>query len=277
MRSLGSQNPIRTTPLRVVPQSLGAHSQARLLKGSLEQSSMQLAHDSSGFGTGLPKDAVPCEDLVIIGHDVVRTQVSQLAQYRLRRVSRLGHQRRAIASARRSGGFDTLLTARLEALRQKAGQAGEATHGIAEINLSAGESIEVGRLAGFASPLPDRQVPKRDKALEMGMGDRAVYAGGFGRIVNRPFGLVYIKVEKDSSTGPILKRADRAVDLAFLVLAHAASLSAEVGGETGRPTHALLSRPAIEPEMWQSVSKPGPSGCRHDKLPPRCLDSRGQE
>jgi hypothetical protein len=230
---------------------------------------MELADDVSGYGTGLPKDAVPGEDLVIISDDVVRTQGSQLAQHRLRGISRLVHERRAVASARLSGGFDTLLTACLEALRQKASQAGESTHRIAEIDLLASQSIKVGRLAGFSPALSDRQVSERDKTLKMSMRDRSVHAGGFGSIVNRPFALVHIKVEQDPPTGPILKRADRTVDLAYLVLAHSASLSARVGGETDRPTHALLSRHAMEPEVWQSVSKKGRSGSRHGTVPPR--------
>ena len=277
MRSLSSQNPIRAAPFRVVPQSLGAHCQARLLKGSFEQSGMELADDVSGYGTGLPKDAVPGEDLVITDDDVVRTQGSQLAQHRLRGVSRLVHERRAVASARLSGGFDTLLTACLEALRQKASQAGESTNRIAEIDRLASQSIEVGRLARFSPALPDRQISERDKALEMSMRDSSVHAGGFGSIVNCPFGLVHIKVEQDPPTGPILKRADRTVDLAYLVLAHSASLSAHVGGETDRPTHALLLRHAMDPEVWQSVSKKGRFGYRHGTVPPRCLDSQGQE
>jgi hypothetical protein len=255
MRNLGSQNPIRAAPFRVVHQRLGAHCQARLLKGPFKQSSMELADDVSGYGTGLPKDAVPGEDLVIIGDDVVRTEGSQLAQHRLQGISRLVHERRAVASARLSGGLDTLLTACLEALRQKASQAGESTHGIAEIDLLASQSIKVGGLAGFSPALPHRQVSERDQALEMSMRDRSVHAGGFGSIVNRPFGLVHIKVEQDPPTGPILKRADRTVDLAHLVLAHSASLSAHVGGENDRPTHALPSRRAMEPEVWLSVSK----------------------
>jgi hypothetical protein len=120
----------------------------------------------------------------------------------------------------------------LETLRQEAGQAFESTHRIAEINLSAGEPIEVGGLAGFSTSLPDRQVSERDKALEMSVRDSSVHPGGFGRIVNCPFGLVHIKVEQDPPTGPILKRADRAVEVAYLVLAHSASLSASVGGES---------------------------------------------
>jgi hypothetical protein len=214
MRSLSSQNPVRAAPFRVVPQSLGVQRQARLLKGSFEQSGMELADDISGYGTGLPKDAVPGEDPVIIGGDVVRTQGSQLAQHRLPRVSRRVHERRAVAPTRLSGGFDTLLTACLEALRQKAGQAGESTHRIGEIDLLASQSIKVGRLAGFSPPLPDRQVSERDKALEMSMGDRSVHASSFGSIVNRPFELVHIKVEQYSPTSPILERADRTVDLA---------------------------------------------------------------
>jgi len=101
---------------------------------------MELADDVSGYGTGLPKDAVPGEDLMI-GDDIVRTQGSQLAQHGLRGVRRLVHERRAVASARLSGSFDTLLTTRLKALRQKAGQAGESTHREAEIDLLAGQSI----------------------------------------------------------------------------------------------------------------------------------------
>ncbi len=195
MRNLGSQNPIRAAPFRVVPQSLGAHSKARLLKGSFEQSGVELADDDSSCGAGLPKDAVPSEDLVIIGDDVVRTQGRQLAQHRLRGRSRLVHERSAVASARLSGGFDTILTACLEALRQEASQAGESTHRIAEIDLWASQSIKVGRLAGFSPALPDRQVSERHKALEMSMRDRSVHAGGFGSIVNCPFGLLHIKVE----------------------------------------------------------------------------------
>ena len=80
----------------------------------------------------------------------------------------------------------------------------------------------------------------------MSMRDGSVHAGGFGSIVNCPFGLVHIKVEQDPPTGPILKRADRTVDFAYLVLAHSASLSAHVGGETDRPTHAMLSRHAMD-------------------------------
>jgi hypothetical protein len=230
MRWLDSQNPIRAAPFRVVPQSLGAHCQARLLKGPFEQSGVELADDVSGDGTGLPKDAVPGEDLVVVGDDVVGTEGSQLAQHRLRGLSRLAHERRTVAPARLSGGFDTLLTACLEALRQKNSQAAEATHRKAEIDLLAGESIKVGRLAGFPTPLPDNQVSESDKALEMSMRDRSVHACGFGGIVNSPLGLVHIEVEQDPPTGPILKRADRTVDLACLVLAHSASLSAHVSG-----------------------------------------------
>jgi hypothetical protein len=277
MRSLRSQDPIRAAPFRVVTQGLGAHCQARLPKGSFEQSGMELTDDVSGYGTGLPKDAVPGEDLAIIGNDVVRTQRSQLVQHGLRGVSLLVHERRAVPSARLSGGFDTLLTACLEALRQKASQAGESTHRIAELDLLASQSIKVGRLAGFSPALPDRQVSERDKALEMSMRDSSVHAGGFGSIVNCPFGLVHIKVEQDPPTGPILKRADRTVDLAYLVLAHSASLSAHVGGETDRPTHALLSRHAMAPEVRPPVSKKARSRCRHGTVPPRCLDSQGQE
>jgi hypothetical protein len=175
---------------------------------------MELADDFSGYGTGLPKDAVPGEDQVIVGDDVVRTQGSQLVQHRLRGISRRVHEGRAVASPRLSCGFDTLLTACLEAFRQKAGQAGESTNRIAELDLLASQSIKVGRLAGFAPALPDRQVSERDKALEMSMRDRSVHAGGFGSIVNGPFGLVHIEVEQNPPTSPILKRADRAVDLA---------------------------------------------------------------
>jgi hypothetical protein len=185
-----------------------------LLKGSFEQSGMELADDVSGYGTGLPKDAVPGEDLVIIGDDVIRTQGSQLAQHRLRGVSRHAHERRAVAPAGLSGGFDTLLTACLEALRQKASQSRESTHRIGEIDLLASQSIKVGGLAGFSPALPDRQVSERDKALEMSMGDRSVHAGGFGSVINCPFGLIHIKVEQDPPTSPILERADRTVDLA---------------------------------------------------------------
>jgi len=241
MRSLDSQNPISAAPFRVVPQSLGAHCQARLLKGSFEHSGMELANDGSGDGTGLPKNAVPSEDLAVIGHDVVRTQGTQVAQYRLRGVSRLVHERRAVASTRLTCGVDTLQTATLEALRQQGSQSGESTHRVAEIDLLASQPIKVGRLAGFSPALPDRQVSERDKALEMSMRDRSVHAGRFGSIVNRPLGLVHIKVEQDPPTGPILKRADRTVDLACLVLVHCASLSAHADGETDRPTHALLS------------------------------------
>ena len=276
MRSLGSQNPIRAAEFRVVPQSLGAQRQARLLKGPLEQAGLELADDVSGYGTGLPKDAVPGENLAVIGHDVVRTKGSQLLQHRLRGVSRLFHERRAVAPARLPGGFDALLTPCLETLRQKAGQAGEATDRKAEIDLLAGQPIKIGRLAGFSPALPDRQVSERDKALEMSMCDRAVHAGGFGSVVNCPYGLVHIKVEQDPPTGPILKRADRTLDLAYLVLAHAASLSAHVGGETDRPTHACRSRHAMEPGMRPSISKKGQSGFRLGAVPPRCLDSQGQ-
>jgi len=214
MCSLSSQNPIRAAPFRVVPDSFGAYCQARLPKGSFEKSGVELADNVSGYSTGLPKDAVPGQNLVIIGHDVVRTEVSQLAQHRLRGVSRLVHERLAVAPARISGGFDTLLAACSEALRQKASQAGESPHRIAEIDLLASQSIKVGRLAGFSPALPDGQVSERDEALEMSMRDRSVHAGGFSSIVYRPFALVRIKVEQDPPTGPILKRADRAVDLA---------------------------------------------------------------
>ena len=64
MYSLSSQNPIRTAPFRVVPQRLRPYRQARLLKGSFEQSGMELADDGSGCDTGLSKDAVLGEDLV---------------------------------------------------------------------------------------------------------------------------------------------------------------------------------------------------------------------
>ena len=207
---------------------------------------MEFADDVSSCLTGLTKDAVPGEDLVIAGHDVVGTQRSQLAQHRLRRISRLVHERRAVASARLSRSFNTFLTACLEALRQQAGQAGESTHRIAEIDLLASQSIKVGRFAGFSPALPDHQVSERDKALEMAMRDRPVHARGFGSIVNCPFGLVHIKVEQDPPTGPILKRAYRTVDLVDLVLAHSASLSAHVGWEPNRSTQVLLSRHAKE-------------------------------
>jgi hypothetical protein len=247
MRSLGSQNPIRAAQFRVVPQSLGAHCQARLLKGSFEQSGMEFADDLSGCGTGLPKDAVPSDYLVIIGDDIVRTEGAQLAQHGLRGVSSLAHERRAVVSARLSGGFDALRTACLEALRQEAGQAGESTDRIAEIDLMAGQSIKVGRLAGFAPALTDRQESERDKSLEMSMRDRSVHAGGFGGIVNCPFGLVNIEVEQDPPPGSILKRADRTVDLAYLVLAHSASLSAHVGGENRPPNARLAPTPRYRP------------------------------
>jgi hypothetical protein len=188
---------------------------------------MQFANDIFGYRTGLPKDAVPGEDLAIIRDHVVRAQWSQLTEHGLRGVSRFVHERCAVASARFSGGFDTFLTARLETLCQKASQAGESTHRIAEIDLLAGQAIKVGRLAGFSAALPDHQVSKRDEPLEMSMRDRSVDAGCFGGIVNCPFGLVDIKVEQDPPTGPILKRADRMVDFACLVLAHPASLSAQ--------------------------------------------------
>ena len=78
------------------------------------------------------------------------------------------------------------------------------------------------------------------------MRDRSMHAGGFGSIVNCPFGLVHIKVEQYLPTGPILKRADRTVDLAYLVLAHSASLSAHAGAEAdpaGSPlTHTIRRR-----------------------------------
>lgn len=254
MRSLCSQNPIRTTPLRVVPQSLGTHRQACLLKSSFEQSGMELANDDSGYRARLPKYAVAGKDLVIVAHYVVRTQGSQLTQHRLRRVRLLAHERRAVAPSRLSSGFDTLQTACLEALRQEAGQSFESTHRIAEIDLLASQSIKVGRLAGLSTALTDHQVSKRNKPLEMSMRDSSVHAGGIGGIVNCPFGLVHIKVEQDPPTGPILKRADRTVDLACLVLAHSASLSAHVGRESDRPTQALFSRHPMEQDCLRTTS-----------------------
>ena len=241
MRMLGSQNPIRTAPLGVVPHRLGAHRQARLLKSTFEQPRVELADDVSGFDAGLPKDAVSGDDIVIIDDDVIRTQGSQLAQDRLRGPGRLAHERRAIAPARHSGRFDTLLAACLEAFRQKAGQAGEAPHRKAEIDLLVSQSIKVGGLARLSPALPDDQVSERDEPLEMSMGDCSVYAGGLGSIVNRPFGLVHIKVEQDPPAGPILKRTDRTVDFTYILLAHSASLSAHVGGETGRPMYSATA------------------------------------
>jgi hypothetical protein len=233
MLSLGCQNPIRTTPFRIVPQSLDAHRQASLMKGSFEQTGMELADDDSGTRAGLPEDAVPGNDLVIVACDVVSTQGSQLAKHRLRRASLLVHERGAVAPTRLSGGVDTLLTACLEVLRQKAGQPLESTHRKAEIDLSTSQSIKVGRLAGFSTALPDDQISERDKPLEMSMRDSSVHAGGLCSIVNCPLGLVHMKVKQDPPTGPILKRADRAVDLADLALVHSASLSAKVRGPMG--------------------------------------------
>jgi hypothetical protein len=247
MRNLRSQNPVCAAPFRVVPQSLGAQRQAGPLESPFQQSGMELANDVCGYGTGLPKDAVPGEHLVLVDDDVVRTKGSQLAQHSPRRVSQLVHERGAVASACRSGGFDTLLAPCLEALRQKAGQARESTHGICEIDLLASQSIEVGRLAGFSSALPDRQVSERDKALEMSMRDGSVDAGGLCSIVNGPFALMHIKVEQDPPTSRILKGADRTVDLAYVVLTHPASLSAHVG-ETDHPTQAVLARHPGDPK-----------------------------
>jgi hypothetical protein len=222
---------MRATPFRVVPQGVDAQCQARLLKGSFEQSGMELADDVSSYNAGLPKDAVPGQDLVLRGHDVVRTQRNQLPQHRLHGRSRLAHERGTVTPARLSGGFHALLAARLEALRQKNRKAAEATHRKAEIDLLAGQSIEVGGLAGFSPALPDHQVSQGDKALEMSVRDRSMHPRRLGGVVNRPLGLVHVKVEQDPPPGPILKRADRTVDLACLVPAHSASLSAHVRGE----------------------------------------------
>ena len=239
MCSLCSQNPICATPFRVIPESFGAHYQASLLKSSFEQSGMELADDVSGYGTRLPKDAVPGKDLAALGDHVVRAKGSQLAQHGPLRLSRLAHERRAVAPARLAGGCDTLLTACLEARRQKAGQLGEPPHWIAEIDLLAGQSIKVGRLAGFPPALPDHEVSERDQALEMSMCDRPMHTRRFGSFVNCPVGLMHIEVEQDPPTGPILKSADRTVDLAYLVLAHSGSLSAHVGGERRPPNTCL--------------------------------------
>jgi hypothetical protein len=192
---------------------------------------VELADDVWGYGAGLPKDAIPSHDLIVIGNDVIRTEGSQLAQHRFRGAGRLVHERRAVAASSLPGGLDSFLTTCLEALRQEVGEASEATHRIAEIDLLASQSIKVGRLARFSPALPDCQVSKRNQALEMCMRDSSVHAGGFRSVVNRPFGLVQIEVEQDPASGPILKRADRTVDLACLVLAHSASLSVHVGKE----------------------------------------------
>jgi hypothetical protein len=274
MHSLGSQKPIRTTPFRVVPQSLGSQCQARLLKSSFEQSSMEFADDVASYRTRLPKDAVAGENLAVIGDHVVRTQWSQLPQHRLRGVSRRAHERPAVAPPRLSRRFDALLTACSETLRQKAGQAGKAPHRKAEIDLLASQSVKIGRLAGFSSALTDRQVSERDKTLEMSMRDSSVHPGGFGRVVDRPFGLMHIEVEQDAPTGSILKRADRAVDLACLVLAHVASLSAHVGWEPDRPAHTLFLRSPMERELSQAVSTKGRSRYLQGTPPRRRLVSR---
>jgi len=76
MCNLGSQKPIGAASFRVVPQSLGAECHARLLKGPFEQPGMELADDVSGYRTGFTEDAVPGQDLLVMGHDVVRTQGS---------------------------------------------------------------------------------------------------------------------------------------------------------------------------------------------------------
>jgi len=191
---------------------------------------VELTDDVSSSGTGLPKDAVSGKDLAIIDDHIVCTQGSKLPQHRLRGFRRFAHKRRAVPPARLAGGFDTRQTACFKALRQKAGQAREATNREAEIDLLASQSIEVGGLAGFSSALSDHQVSERDKPLEVSMRDCSMHASGFGCIVNGPFGLMQVKVQQDPPSGPILKRADRAVDLTHLVLAHSASLSAHVGG-----------------------------------------------
>ena len=135
-------------------------------------------------------------------------------QHRLRGVSRLAYERCAIASTRLSGGINSLLAECSEALRQKAGEARESTHRIAEVDLLASKSIEVGGLSGFSAALPDRQISKRDKALEMSVRDSSVHPSRFGSIVDRPFGLAHIKLEQDPASGSVLDRADRAVELA---------------------------------------------------------------
>lgn len=204
---------------------------------------MELADDVSGCRTRLPKDAVAGDEPAIIRDDVLRTQRSQLVQHRLRRVMRLADKRRAVAPPRLPCRFDTFTTARLEALRQEACQAGEAPCGEGEVDLPARQSVKVGRLAELSPTPPDGEIPECDKPCEVSVGDSAVHTGGPGHVVNGPLGLVHVEVQQDPTTGPILERADRAIDLAYPLLTHPASLSRDVnrkidGSPRGpEPTH----------------------------------------
>jgi len=130
----------------------------------------------------------------------------------------------------------------MKALGQQSGQSCKSSYRVAQVDLLAGQPIELGWLAGFPSALAGCEISEGDQTLKMSVGDRTVHANGFGDIVDRPFGLVHMEVEQDSSTGPILKRADRAVDIAYLVLSHTPSLSVRVSA--GPWARAGQGRPA---------------------------------
>jgi hypothetical protein len=117
------------------------------------------------------------------------------------------------------------LAALLKALGQQGGKSCKPSHRIAQVDLVAGEPIELGWLAGFPSALAGCEISEGDKTFEMSVSYRSVHSDGFGDTVHRPFGLVYIEVEQDPSAGLILKRADRAVELLYFVLSHIPELT----------------------------------------------------
>jgi hypothetical protein len=221
---LGGQNAVGAALFCVVLEGYGPKRQPGLAEGPFEQAGVELTNDVLGVCADFAKDAVLGQDLIVIGDGVFGSKWCQLPQDRPGRIRWLSYERRPVSSACLPGKLDSLVALALQALGQEAGKPGKPANRKAELYLLTGQPIEFGGLAALPSALPDREITKSDQSLKMPVRDCPVHPHRFGYVFHRPFRLVHKKIEKDTTTGRILKGADGPVDFGQLILCHPSSL-----------------------------------------------------
>ena len=184
---------------------------------------MEFADHILGGSTSLAKDAVPGQDLVVRDR-VDRPQRGQLTEHGLGRIRRFTNQRGPISAAslpRRPNAFSSTL---LQRFSQKTRQSGEPPGRITEVNLLAGEAIELRWLPELSSALARHQVAERHQPLEVVVSDGSVDSDGLGDIVDGPLGCMHIKIQENSAAGRILECADGSIDLSEIIVCHLRSV-----------------------------------------------------
>src|SRR6267378_1322673 len=99
----------------------------------------------------------------------------------------------------------------LELLGESFGKDVVSTHRVADLHWAGGEPVDLGRLAGKATPALALEISERNQPLQVLESDRAVDAGFSGNLIDASGLAVGIEPEQDVAAGEVSERSEGAL------------------------------------------------------------------